>query len=67
MTIFSGFDYNAMFRLNQHIEKLQLASRETLTSLRDLCVATGNFTELRKKYEEVLQASKPILPYINYN
>jgi hypothetical protein len=64
MAVLSGFDSNAMFRLNQHIERLQPASRETLISLRDLCVPTGFFKELRKKYEEALHASKPILPYI---
>jgi hypothetical protein len=62
MAMLSGFDSNAMFRLNQHVERLRLPSRETFTALRDLCVATENFTELRKKYEEALHASKPILP-----
>lgn len=64
MAILSGFDSNSMFRLNQHFERLPAPSRETLTSLRDLCVPTANFKELRTKYEEALHASKPILPYI---
>jgi hypothetical protein len=64
MAVLSGFDANSIFRLNQHVELLKPSTREILGKLRDVSVATGNFKELRQRYDQALTNSTPALPYI---
>jgi hypothetical protein len=64
MAVLSGFDSNSMFRLNQHVERLDQQSKDTLTTLRELCVPAANFKELRTRYEQALRTESPVLPYI---
>jgi hypothetical protein len=64
MGILSGFDANSCFRLNAHVAKLNPAYKEKLDAIRDQCLPTGNFKELRNQYEKALNAAKPVLPYI---
>jgi hypothetical protein len=64
MAVLSGFDSNSMFRLNQHVERLGPVAKETLETLRALCLPDANFKELRLRYEAALRTESPVLPYI---
>jgi hypothetical protein len=64
MAVLSGFDSNSMFRLNQHIERLDQASKDILTTLRELCVPAASFKHPRTMYETALRTGTPVLPYI---
>lgn len=64
MAVLSGFDSNSMFRLKIHLERLDQTSKDALNNLRELCVPTANFKNLRASYESALRKEAPVLPYI---
>ncbi|OHT11048.1 RasGEF domain containing protein [Tritrichomonas foetus] len=64
MAVLSCFDSPDIYRLKMHLSMMQQQSQDHLNNMLEQCEADGNFSKLRKLYEDALLHSKPVLPYI---
>ena len=64
MAIISSFDSPDIYRLKIHLSLMQQQYQDSLAMMLEQCDTEGNFSKLRKLYDDALNNSKPALPYI---
>jgi hypothetical protein len=62
IAILSGLDSNSIWRINQHFERLDQGSKETLNDLRDFFDIMHSYQPLREKMETAIRTETPVLP-----